>query len=387
MSKEVEKYPPIPEERRKKYEDYWLNGRSIDGIDPEVAVHLARIKAAGGGKGLEVLSAVNKDYLGAFMAPFSRDLSDADIAIIGAPLEKAATVNTSHRFGPKALRDLSKNFMGTTEPWIDGKFDMPFEWTNIIDFGTLDGYGFFDLSAEVEMHIEYFTDIVVNNGVVPFTWGGDHTTSYAPIKACGEHFGPLGLIHFDAHYDLVTYADFPYPYHNGMMFAKNFADGNLDPERMITMGVRGRMTALVGGHAKAFGVDVAMADECRHTDYKVMAERIIDRVGDGPVYLSLDLDGLDSIYNSASSAVEPFGLSAGWIWDVIRHVRASGKVNLVGADVVEYAPYLDPTNKDGYTAAALSWKILCWLSECAKERNGGKNNPTEWDMAFGSVSL
>ena len=73
--------------------------------------------------------------------------------------------------------------------------------------------------------------------------------------------------------------------------------------------------------------------------------------------------------------------------DVIRHVRASGKVNLVGADVVEYAPYLDPTNKDGYTAAALSWKILCWLAECAKQRNGGVNHPTEWEMAFGAVSL
>ena len=373
-------------EKIKKLQDYWENGRSVDGIDPAIKKHLARMKTMGGGQGIEFLSNLNKDYLGAFTAPFSRDTANADIVVVGLPFEKSAPMNSGHKYGPKVLRDLSKNFMGTTEPWLDGKFDIPFDSARIVDYGTVDTYGCFDLTTEVEVALEHFRKIVNEDGCSTLMWGGDHTVSYLPIHCLGELHGPLGLIHFDAHYDLVTKADFPYPYHSGNMFTRNMAEGNLDPDRMITMGVRGRMTGLVGGHAKNLGVDVVMAEECRVTSAEVMAQRVIDRVGDGPVYLTFDLDALDPIYNHASSAVEPFGLSANWCWDVLKLVRASGKVNLVGADVVEYAPASDPTKLCGYTAAGLSWKILCWLADDMAKRNGEKRE-TVWDVAFGNVTL
>ena len=84
--------------------------------------------------------------------------------------------------------------------------------------------------------------------------------------------------------------------------------------------------------------------------------------------------------------MEPFGLDANWCWDVLWNVRKSGKVNLVGADVVEYAPYLDPAKTFGYVAAGLSWKILCWLADEERRRNG-EERPTEWPQAFGNVTL
>lgn len=382
----IKKWPAMDPERIKKLQDYWENGRSVDGIDPAIKKHLARMKTMGGGKGIEFLSNLNKDYLGAFTAPFSRDTANADIAVVGLPFEKSAPMNSGHKYGPKTLRDLSKNFMGTTEPWLDGKFDIPFDSARIVDYGTIDTYGCFDLTTEVEVALEHYRKIVNEDGCSTLMWGGDHTVTYLPIHCLGELHGPLGLIHFDAHYDLVTKADFPYPYHSGNMFTKNMAEGNLDPERMITMGVRGRMTGLVGGHAKNLGVDVVMAEECRITPAEEMAQRVINVVGDGPVYLTFDLDALDPIYNHASSAVEPFGLSANWCWDVLKLVRASGKVNLVGADVVEYAPPSDPTKLCGYTAAGLSWKILCWLADDMAKRNGEKRE-TVWDVAFGNVTL
>ena len=338
MKKEIKKYQPIPKERLDKYKDLYENSRSSDGIAQEVQDHLKRVKTMGGGKGIEFLSNLNKDYLGAFMAPYSQDVENADIAVVGMPLEKSAPMNASHKYGPKVLRELSKNFMGTTEPWVDGKFDIPFDWANIIDYGNIDTYGQYDLSSEVEVCMEHFKNIVEDNHCSTFMWGGDHTVSYVPIQALGKVHGPLSLIHFDAHFDLVTYADFPYPYHSGAMFSRNFADGLLDPERMITIGIRGRMTGLVGGHANNFGVKYYTADEARMMPPKEMAQIIIDRVGDGPTYLTFDLDCLDPIYNSASSAVEPFGLDMNWCWDVLKEVRLSGKVNLVGADVAEYAP-------------------------------------------------
>jgi agmatinase len=386
MDKKIVKHPPIPAERLKKYQDLWKNSTSAEGIAQEVLDHLVRVKTMGGGQGIEFLSNLNKDYLGAFMAPFSRDTADADIVVVGLPFEKSAPMNASHKYGPKMLRDLSKNFMGTTEPWLDGKFDVPFDAARIIDYGTIDTYGCFDLTDEVALAFEHYRKIVNEDGCSTFMWGGDHTVSVVPLTCLGELHGPLGVIHFDAHYDLLTEADHPYPYNSGNMFTQNFAKGNVDPERMIQMGIRGRMTGLVGGHAKNFGVTSYMADDCRATDPKEMAKRVVEVVGDGPTYISFDLDSLDPVYNSASSAVEPFGLDANWCWDVLRNVRASGKVNLVGADVVEYAPQNDPAKTFGYVAAGISWKILCWLAADMARRNGEKR-VTVWDRAYGSVTL
>ena len=386
-NKNPEKYPPMSADKLAKYQDLWKNSTSREGVDPEVRAHLERVKTMGGGIGIEFLSNLNKDYLGAFMAPFSRNVEEADIAIVGLPFEKSAPMNASHKYGPKALRDLSKNSMGTTEPWMDGKFDIPFDFANIIDYGTVDTYGCFDLSTECELAREHFKTIVTDNGCSTLMWGGDHTVSIIPLEALGQLYGPLSVIHFDAHFDLVTEADFPYPFHSGNMFAKNFAAGNVDPERMIQIGIRGRMTGMVGGHAKNFGTTVHYAQEARHMPVEEMAQNIIDVVGDGPTYVSFDLDALDPVFNSASSAVEPFGLDANWCHDVLRLVRASGQVNLVGADVVEYAPYNDPANTFGYIGAGISWKLLCWLAADVKRRNGGVNNPTVWDMALGNVTL
>ena len=177
------------------------------------------------------------------MSPFSRDLENADLAIIGAPFEKSAPMNSSHKYGPSALRRLSKNTMGT----ISDRYDIPFDWCRIIDYGNVDTYGIFDLSAEMDHLVEHLMKITAEHGITPLVWGGDHSVSYAPIKAVADLHGPVGLIHFDAHFDLLTEADFPYPYTSGHQFAKSFAEGSLDPERMITMGIRGTMTPLVGG--------------------------------------------------------------------------------------------------------------------------------------------
>jgi arginase family enzyme len=386
MGDKAMNYPPMPEEKLERLRHYYENGTSAEGIPDKVKEHLARVKQMGGGQGIEFLSNINKDYLGAFMAPFSRDVEDADIVIVGEPLEKSAPMNASHKYGPKVIRELSKNFMGTTEPWLDGDFDVPFDDCRIIDYGNIDTYGQFELASEVEHVMEHYDRIVNEAGCAVLSLGGDHTASYPPLRALGKRHGPLGVIHIDAHYDLVTYADFPYPYHSGAMFSRNYADGYVDPERHIQIGIRGRMTGLVGGHAANFGTTVYTADEARAMAAKDMAQRIIEVVGDGPTYITIDLDGLDAVYNSASSAVEPFGLEAGWLWDVLREVRASGQVNLVGADIMEYAPQNDPVRTFGYYAAAFGWKLLCWLASDVAKRNG-ERRPTVWAQAFGNVTL
>ncbi len=376
----MKKYPAIPEERRKKYEHIFNNVSSAESMPEDVVSHLVRMQEMAGA-GIEMLSDLNKDYLGAFMAPFSRDLETADLAIIGAPFEKSAPMNASQRYGASGLRDLSKRTMGT----ISDEMDIPFDQCRIIDYGTVDTYGQFDLKDEMQVLINHMQKIVVENGITPLTWGGDHTISYAPAKACADRHGPLSIIHFDAHFDLVTLADFAYPYTSGTWLSRLFAEGAADPERTIQMGIRGNMASLCMGGSKSFGTTFYTADEVWDLGAQAMAEKVLQIVGDGPVYISFDADCLDPIYNSSSSAVEPFGLTTRQVYDILRTVRKAG-VNLVGADLVEYAPLLDPTKKDGYNLVGLSWKILCWLAAETARRNGEKRQ-TEWAQAFGYASL
>ncbi len=85
MSK-VEKWPPIPEERRQRYEDLFNNSTSFEGVSPEVRAHIERVGTLHG-QGIEVIGNLNKDYLGAFHAPYSQDVANADLAIVGMPLD------------------------------------------------------------------------------------------------------------------------------------------------------------------------------------------------------------------------------------------------------------------------------------------------------------
>ena len=87
MKKEIKKYPPIAKDRLDKYQNLWKNSTSREGVHPDLKAHFERVKTMGNGKGIEFLSNINKDYLGAFMAPFSQDVENADIAVIGMPFE------------------------------------------------------------------------------------------------------------------------------------------------------------------------------------------------------------------------------------------------------------------------------------------------------------
>ena len=100
---ETKKHPPMSAEKLKRLQHYWENGRSIDGVPQEVIDHLSRMKTMGG-EGIDLMSGLNKDYLGSFMAPFSRDLDHADLVVVGLPFEKAVPMQASHKFGPSQIR-------------------------------------------------------------------------------------------------------------------------------------------------------------------------------------------------------------------------------------------------------------------------------------------
>ncbi|GAL37656.1 agmatinase [Vibrio maritimus] len=380
----IKKWPAIDPEKVAKYKHIWENVSAADNLDPEVAAYLARVKEQGGGKGIEQMSFINKDYLGFYQAPFSQDLDNTDVVIYGMGIEKCSPTGSSHKFAPQRLRHLSKMGMGT----VGDNGEIPFEWCRISDYGNWDSLGQFELKAEVEQLTELLHHMVVEKDCTPLVFGGDHTIPYPTMRALGEKYGPLRVIHFDAHYDLSTRADFDYPYTSGHWLPKLYSEGLADPERTVQIGMRGRQTALVKGNHIAFGTTGFTTNEVYEQGVDAVADKIIELCGDGgPVYFTFDLDALDTAFCRSNSSPDPFGLTHLQVYDIIRKVKASGKVRLVGADVAEYTPDTDPTDKDGIIAAGFGWELLCWLAEERKKENGGENRHTVWHQAFGSVSL
>jgi arginase family enzyme len=369
------KWPAITEDRLKKYEDLYQNRSSHDYLPKHVSDHFNRLKEAG----IERGSAWNRDYLGAFLAPFSRNLKSADLAIVGAPVEYSTPSSYGTKFGPSALRTLSKkHLLGL----VSNMMDLPFEMCRIIDYGQVDVFGLIELERVMNELEEHFRRIVVENGVNTLMWGGEHTVSYAPVKAYAEKVGPLGLIKFDAHFDHQSRMDVSYPICDANWLSRAFAEGLVDPERTIQIGLRGPSAILMRGLAEAYGTAVVTADEFWDIGAKAVAEKALKVVGDGPTYLTFDLDAMDTMEHRSNGAPEPFGISWRQVYDFTRHVRSANSVDLVGVDLAEYTPATDPTDKDGLMTVGYSFQLLCWLCERVARRNGEWRR-TEWPQTFG----
>ena len=367
----------IPQDRLMKYQDIWENKSDMDFYhDDKIMAMQERMSK----EGVEVFSLLNKDYLGAFHAPFSNNLDAADIVIYGLTLDKCSPVAASHKFGPTAIRNASKTGMGVIHQ--DGT--MPFEMCNIIDYGNWDNLGQFELAAEMEGIQTLVNEMIIDKNCTPLFLGGDHSAAYPAPCALAEIHGPLALIQIDGHFDLLTKSDFPYEYTSGHWFMRLAAEGKLDPESAFQIGMRGRWSYTSRGKANALKTNYYMADEVYKIGIDALAEDILNKIGDGrPVYVTLDLDGLDLLDHSANSSPDPFGLSSRMIYELFMKLRETKRINLVGADISEFAPEKNTNEKDGLIAAAFGWELLTWLAECRYYRNGEKANPTTWPMTFG----
>ena len=214
--------------------------------------------------------------------------------------------------------------------------------------------------------IEAFYHKLHAAGVIPLSAGGDHSITYPIFKAIAAH-KPIGLIHIDAHTD--TWDEFlSSRVHHGAPFRRAVEDGLLDPKRTVQIGIRGAQTTNEGwDYAVEKGMRIIFIEEFIKTGVESVITEARRVVGEGPTYISFDVDSLDPVYAPGTGTPEIGGLTTREAQALIRGLRG---LNLIGGDVVEVAPAFDLTGNTALVGATMMFEILCLLAEAVASRKG-----------------
>jgi agmatinase len=283
------------------------------------------------------------------LLPQAPSAAGLDVALLGIPYDGGTSYRPGARFGPRAVREQSS----LIRPWNPVLKVHPFERLRVADCGDVDV-----APISIERTFEAITrrvGEVLDAGARPLAVGGDHSVSLPILRAVGRRYGPVGLVHFDAHPD--TWDEyFGSKFFHGTPFRRAVEEGLVDPRRMIQVGIRG---PLYGPEDFAFheqhGIEVVRIEAVKEQGVAWVAERLA-RLRDGPVYCSFDIDAVDPAFAPATGTPEVGGLTS---WEALALVRALADLTLVGADVVEVAPAYDgPGQVTALLAANLVFELL-----------------------------
>ncbi len=286
------------------------------------------------------------------------DLAGLDIALLGVPMDLGVTNRAGARLGPRAVRAVER--MG---PWEHVLRQAPLQAAKVADIGDVPFASRFDLArchGDIEAHVA----AIVGAGVVPLSVGGDHSISYSILRAVGAK-RPVGMIHIDAHCDTSGIYEGS-KFHHGGPFRQAVLDGVLDPERTIQIGIRGGADYLWEFSADS-GMTVLHAEQAVTMGMAAVAAKARAVVGDGPVYISFDIDSVDPGFAPGTGTPEVGGLQPR---EVLQLLRALSGVDVVGADVVEVAPQYDATTNTAQIAAQVLFTELCLAVTALEKRRG-----------------
>ncbi|MEM5503007.1 agmatinase [Ahrensia kielensis] len=274
------------------------------------------------------------------------DINDLDVALFGVPMDLGVTNRNGARFGPRALRSIER-----VGPYNDALECAPIHEMAVADIGDVPLLSRFDL-AQSHADIEAFVAKIIAEGVIPLAVGGDHSISHPILKAVGAK-APVGMIHIDAHCDTGGSYEGE-KFHHGGPFRNAVLDGVLDPERTIQIGIRGG-AKYIWEFSEMSGMTVIEAADISNIGIDEVIKRARDVIGDGPTYLSFDIDSLDPSFAPGTGTPEVGGLTTREAMALIRGMKGA---NLVGGDVVEVAPAYDPTTNTAQNGAQMLFEIL-----------------------------
>ena len=281
-----------------------------------------------------------------------------DIALAGVPFDLGSTNRAGARGGPAQIREMSRLIRKVNA----SSRIAPFDLCRVADVGDAPQNPL-DLMESLDMTTAFYRDIH-DAGATPVSAGGDHTITLPILRGIVRN-GPIGVVHFDAHADTLDEL-LGHRYNHATVFRRGVEEGLLDPKRVIQIGLRGTRYS---DDDIQYGYDVGMRivtmddfDEMGRAAVIAEARRV---VGDQPAYVTFDMDGLDSVFVPGTGAPEPGGLTMRDAQVVLRGLQG---LNLIGGDVCEVAPPLDPAGHTALNAANIMFEILCIVADSVASR-------------------
>jgi len=296
-------------------------------------------------------------------APLASSIEGIDIGLIGVPTDLGVTNRPGARHGPREMRN-SSSLMRSFNLSLGIN---PYELCRIADLGDVHLSHRYDLERQI-VDIEAFYRKIKAAGIRPVTAGGDHSITYPIFKALAAD-APVGMVHIDAHTD--TWAEFAgSKFTHGAPFRLAVQDGLLDPKRTVQIGIRGGQNTMDGiEFSQHHGMRVVFIEEFAALGVERVIAEARKVVGDGPTYISFDVDGLDPVYAPGTGTPEVGGITTLEAQRLLRGLRG---LNLIGGDVVEVAPPYDQTGNTALVGATMMFEIMCLIADqhfgakCAK---------------------
>lgn len=283
--------------------------------------------------------------------PHAEDWTGLDVALVGVPMDLGVTNRSGARFGPRALRAIER-----VGPYHPAYNLIPANVLRCADVGDVPFRSRFSLEKSIE-DIEAFYRKIAAAGLKPVSAGGDHSITYPIMKALGAE-APLGMVHIDAHCDTAG----PYDdekFHHGGPFRLAVLDGVLDPDRCVQIGIRGS-AELAWAFSYDSGMTVIHMDDFHDMGLPAILSLCHEKIAGGPVYVSVDVDGIDPAYTPGTGTPEIGGLTP---LEAQRILRGLAGLPIIGGDVVEVAPQYDASTNTAHVGASMMFEILGLLAD------------------------
>ncbi|WP_127792620.1 agmatinase [Agromyces sp. LHK192] len=281
--------------------------------------------------------------------PRLEDVDHADVAVVGVPFDSGVSYRPGARFGPAHVREASR----LLRPYNPAQDVSPFAAQQVVDAGDIavNPFHLDEAVAQVEAGALALGDRADRLVVI----GGDHTIALPLLRAVHAKHGPVAVLHFDAHLDTWdTY--FGAPVTHGTPFRRASEEGLIDLTASMHVGTRGPLYGVDDLTDDArLGFAIVTSEDVEEHGVAVAVERIRARIGDAPLYISIDIDVLDPAHAPGTGTPEAGGLTSR---ELLRIIRALADRTIVGADVVEVAPAYDHAQLTAVAASHVAYELI-----------------------------
>ena len=291
--------------------------------------------------------------------PIFEDPAQLDIALLGVPWDGGTTNRAGARHGPREVRNQSSLMRKVHHV----SHIAPYDLVRVGDIGDAP-VNPIDLLDSLK-RIEGFYRRIHAAGAIPLSVGGDHLVTLPIFRALAAE-RPIGMVHFDAHSDTNDRYFGDNPYTHGTPFRRAIEEGLLDPKRTVQIGIRGSIyDADDEAFAQECGIRVIHMEEFADLGVEATLAEVRRVVGQGPTYVTFDVDVLDPAFAPGTGTPEIGGMTTLQAQYMIRGLQG---LNLIGADVVEVSPPFDQGGATALVGATMMFELLCVLADSLAAR-------------------